>query len=1227
MITKKLISDLISKFKGIDLSKGHSYVTKETISDVHYTVPELVVFGKIQDGSEQHITSLIFNEYTRIIQTECSCEKKEMCMHAAALALYISRNFKDIEVSKEAMTSRFASSNASEWRTIEKAEDVSWKSLFEALLQKRRTPLQTVGYFLPNNHLEFHLWSEYSKSFRYVEMKRQQEDFSIICHKCTSSTNLLCEHQSEVVRFSLMNPSIKDWIAGNMTYSNEVQRISDAQSLDVETFKEHFKIRFDRDGVFIEPLTGNVFNPRNHAYFLGKCSFLDIEKEKEIIANTKDHSLFGQAMVWFFNDDLGTYTFLEGKLNKEKTELINSFKEIHYPDQFDEDVLRVVDRMNKLMFEKDAAKAVQFKELLELLKLNVSVINDVRHYVFTGKSFSEETAPFVDFNSVDRKITKKYLKSFNWSTDTCEHLVHIKNQNGLFIISMKIKVNDEYLSEEVLSSPFFTIVGKQAFLHDQVLPENHQTLKNYLNKLMVFEREFKELLPFLFELEGFYKVVWEDSAKMQSSELSNGQFQLFLEEHGEFITMEPRIQYEEESFNLIKEKSKYSKGQIFTANSQDVDAFKSCLAALHVKLDTEKANYGVFVLSYSDLLTGMWFLDFFDACKSQNIEVLGEENLTKLHFNNSIPSISSHIKSNQDWFDVEVEIEFGDQKVSMREWIDAIRNKSRFIKLHDGSLGVISESWYKKLREIYEMSDHSKGELKVNQFKFDEIREVFAPEEIDGGELFEKLKEKKERLESFEKEKTYPVPSILNAELRQYQWVGYQWLRFLDDFQMGGILADEMGLGKTLQIITLLAYFKESEIEQPSLIIVPRSLLFNWVDEIKKFCPVLNAKIHHGINRVVDIEDFMKFDVIITTYDTAVQDQVKLCDIDFHYIVLDESQAIKNPLTKRFQAVTKLKAENRLAMTGTPIENNTFDLYAQFSFVNPGIFGSANHFKNNFSRPIDVLEDERVSKKLQRIISPYILRRTKRQVAEDLPPKTESVIYCELKPSQREMYEALKNKIREDILVSLADKKSNNKTSFLAVEGLLRLRQICNSPYLVDKNLPPSKRESSKLNKLIDSLQHDLDGSSALVFSQFTSMLALIRERLDELNIKYAYLDGSTKDRRSVVEQFQNDDSCKIFLISLKAGNMGLNLTKAEYVFIVDPWWNPAVEAQAIDRTHRIGQDKSIIAYRMICEDTIEEKIINLQKKKKKLASDLIHSEEELFKSLKKEDLLGLFDL
>jgi non-specific serine/threonine protein kinase len=408
------------------------------------------------------------------------------------------------------------------------------------------------------------------------------------------------------------------------------------------------------------------------------------------------------------------------------------------------------------------------------------------------------------------------------------------------------------------------------------------------------------------------------------------------------------------------------------------------------------------------------------------------------------------------------------------------------------------------------------------------------------------------------------------------------------------------------------------------LVVCPTTLAYNWENEIKKFAPELTSVIHHGGQRTRNLNSYKNINVIITTYGTLRSDIKGFCEANFDYIVLDESQAIKNPASKVAKAVCLLKSTHRLCMSGTPLQNNTFDIYAQMNFLNPGLLGSIDHFRNTFSTPIDKFGEQEQKEDLKKIIYPFILRRAKEQVAKDLPEKTETILFCEMEQEQRTIYESFRNEYRAKILGTI-DEVGIRNSQFTILQGLMKLRQICDSPSILkEENLPNS---SIKLEELCRELTENIGINKALVFSQFLGMLGLIKEKLLSLNIPFVYFDGSTsvQEREKAVNEFQTNPNIKVFLISLKAGGVGLNLTAASYVYIVDPWWNPAVEQQAIDRTHRIGQTNNIFAYRMICKDTIEDKIIQLQEKKRTLAKELVSDDDHFVKSLSKEDVEFLF--
>jgi len=401
--------------------------------------------------------------------------------------------------------------------------------------------------------------------------------------------------------------------------------------------------------------------------------------------------------------------------------------------------------------------------------------------------------------------------------------------------------------------------------------------------------------------------------------------------------------------------------------------------------------------------------------------------------------------------------------------------------------------------------------------------------------------------------------------------------------------------------------------------------MYNWENEIKKFTPDLTYYIHHGGARTHETVVDGTIDIIITTYGTLRSDIRQFVDVVFDYVILDESQAIKNPQSKVAKAATLLQAKNKLCLSGTPLQNNTFDIYAQMNFLNPGMLGSMEFFKQEFSIPIDKFGEKEQKEHLRKLLYPFILRRTKEQVAKDLPEKSEMILFCEMDKQQRDIYDAFRNDFREKILGTV-EEQGIQRSQLTILQGLMKLRQICDSPSIM-KGEEKFPNVSVKLEELGREITENISDHKALVFSQFLGMLALIKEKLEELGVDYEYFDGSTSapDREKAIQHFQNDENCRVFLISLKAGGVGLNLTAADYVYIVDPWWNPAVEQQAIDRTHRIGQTKNIFAYRMICKDTVEDKILQLQEKKRLLAADLITDDTGFVKSLTKEDIEYLF--
>ena len=538
--------------------------------------------------------------------------------------------------------------------------------------------------------------------------------------------------------------------------------------------------------------------------------------------------------------------------------------------------------------------------------------------------------------------------------------------------------------------------------------------------------------------------------------------------------------------------------------------------------------------------------------------------------------------------------------------------------LPNGEIAVIPEWWFTKYSELFSFTENEQDtdNIRLKMHHLALVQEL-QEENLATAVISRKL----ENLRDFNHIESVSSPVNFKGTLRPYQKSGYDWLHFLNQYRFGGCLADDMGLGKTVQTLAFLQSQKEDGIREPSMLIMPTSLIYNWDLEAKRFTPDLKILVYTGTYREKDTAQFSNYDLILTSYGIIRLDIDFIKSFRFNYIILDESQAIKNPASIITKAVRRLNSANRLILTGTPIENSTMDLWSQMSFVNPGLLGSQAFFRDEFQIPIEKKNDEEKSKRLYNLIRPFILRRHKSQVATDLPEKVESIQYCDMTEEQEKAYEEAKAYYRNLILQSI-DSDGISKSQMVVLQGLTKLRQLANHPRMVDGSY---ENGSGKFEDVLHKIQTVIsENHKILIFSQYIKHLDLFRANLDDQKIIYAYLDGSTKDRQAQVENFQTNEGIKIFLISLKAGGLGLNLTAADYVFILDPWWNPAIEAQAVDRAHRIGQQRTVFTYKFITKNSVEEKILALQKTKKQLADDLISNEDGFVKSLSREDVLDL---
>jgi SNF2 family DNA or RNA helicase len=579
--------------------------------------------------------------------------------------------------------------------------------------------------------------------------------------------------------------------------------------------------------------------------------------------------------------------------------------------------------------------------------------------------------------------------------------------------------------------------------------------------------------------------------------------------------------------------------------------------------------------------------------------------------------IEVEVKENIDWFDIHAKIRFGEFEVPFKDLRRLIMRRKVEFKLPNGEIAIIPEAWLTKYADLFSLSetegDHERPVLRKHHLNL--------IKELEEGNLAKvHLSEKLRSMSHFSGIKNYPLPAGFKGELRPYQRAGYNWLRFLQEYNLGGCLADDMGLGKTVQTLTMLLAEKEAG-SGTSLLIMPTSLIYNWEMEANKFTPDLRILNYTGTLRNKDIRRFESYDLVLTSYGITRLDVDLLQQFYFNYTILDESQVIKNPTSNISKAVRELKSRHKLVLTGTPIENTTLDLWSQMSFINPGILGAQTYFRNEYQNPIEKRNDETRSKKLHAIIKPFILRRHKSQVATELPEKVENVQYSTMTPEQEKRYEEVKSVYREKIF-KLIETEGLGNSRFMILEGLTKLRQLANHPKMVDQGYAGDSGKHEDITHMLENAMGD--GHKILVFSQFVKHLELVRSYLKSRKIDFAYLDGSSTDRKEQVERFNKDTNLKVFLISIKAGGLGLNLTEADYVFILDPWWNPAVEAQAVDRAHRIGQKKKVFTYKFITRNTVEEKILMLQQRKLKLTTELITTEESFMKQLSKDDIMQM---
>lgn len=622
--------------------------------------------------------------------------------------------------------------------------------------------------------------------------------------------------------------------------------------------------------------------------------------------------------------------------------------------------------------------------------------------------------------------------------------------------------------------------------------------------------------------------------------------------------------------------------------------------------------------------------------------------------------VELEIKVNQkvDWFDVYAVVKFGRFEIPFIKLRKHILDKKREFLLPDNTVAIIPDAWFERFEKIAHFSETDGKNMRLKNIHFGLL---------DGIEDYlDNTHKKRTNFDLFKVESIPEIdpPDTIKAQFRTYQVEGFRWIVYLHQHKMGALLADDMGLGKTLQTLAVLMYHKlnqqqdagiahettsvnqfESGKQQlnlfntearseadlklkngPSLVIAPKSLLHNWEKEARKFCPGLKTLVYSGLQRHKKLNSFKNYDLVITSYGTMRNDLDELSAFRFNCIVIDESQAIKNPASQTAKALQKIHGIYRLALTGTPIENTLLDIWSQMQFLNPGLLGSYGYFEKNYIKSIEKNSVEQTKnleqkvRELRKILDPFVLRRTKKQVAKELPEKIEKIHYCEMTEEQEILYNNVKNQYRNEILTHVQN-QGIAKSRLKIFNGLMHLRQLALNPALKDDNYGGISGKDEEIHRML--LRAIEGGHKILLFSQFVMYLKLFEEFLKEQNIDYAYLDGSmdNKQRAEQIDKFQHNHEVKVFLLSLRAGNTGLNLTGADYVFLADPWWNPFTMRQAEDRAHRIGQDKTVFSYKFITRNTIEEKILKLQEKKTLMAGNIIPDEDSIIGAINEREL------
>lgn len=1060
--------------------------------------------------------------------------------------------------------------------------------------------------------------NNFAADYPVITVIQQQHALRLSC-TCKASKRKLCTHQVQVL-YCIMEKSNFRIFFDEVQRKEKIRQVAKEYGLENESNPDDFfELEYVNKNLEIRPRMKELLplNSATTAYL--EKELLPVETvlptlSKEVtrmLVVFSKHKYYDHFIIELYEAHLGK----DGNI-KNPLKVLNPLDFIWKTDDVEE--LKFFTGLSKFQNNYNETKSASDLDGLKALVRNPLELNVYYHDHKLSDKISSSSIIKVNLKILDIDL--------NLFVDLKDNFHEVHGQ---------LMVEDQQYDLKFLQVKFGYFIQIENVLYLIDNPDFIRVVdffKKHNHKILVHASKFNEFQKtILSKLENKIRITYSYLRPASASQLEETGFEketerlIYLSDSESYVLITPVMKYGTIEVPVLSKRQLYAtdqNGNSFIVERDDEAEihFTALLIRQHPDF-AEQNGHESFYLHKERFLDSEWFLNAFEVWQNHHITILGFNELKNNNLNPNRAKISVNVASGLDWFESSVKLQYGRQNVPLKLIHKAIKNKSKFVQLDDGTLGILPKEWIERLSKYFNSGEIVEEKIRIPKVSYSSVLELYDEEFLDK-EVRVKLMEYSSAFSKFEKIEDVQVPADLKATLRDYQKQGLNWLNFLDTYGFGGCLADDMGLGKTIQVIAFILSQREKQKQNTNLIVVPTSLIFNWQSELQKFAPSVKLKTFYGADRIRSTEDFELYEVVLTTYGMLLSDIHFLKEYHFNYIFLDESQAIKNPESQRYKAARMLQSRNKVVLTGTPIENNTFDLYGQLSFACPGLLGNKQHFRDHYSKPIDQFGDSKRAKELQKKINPFVLRRTKRQVAKELPEKTEMVIYCEMGVEQRKVYDFYEKEIRD--YLNNAKNDEIQRQSMHVLKSLTMLRQICNSPSLLnDEKLYGDA--SSKIEVLVEQIETKSSQHKILVFSQFVSMLELIRKQLEERNIPFEYLTGQTTNRGAKVDTFQNDEQVRVFLISLKAGGVGLNLTEADYVYLVDPWWNPAVENQAIDRSYRIGQTKNVVAVRLICPNTVEEKILKLQETKKELANELIRTDTAVLKSFSKKELLDLF--